>query len=174
VKKVFFIAVASLIIFAMAGWAGAATSLTSTIAVNAQIIASCQEAQHGVFPNPLMIDTQTATDLSFPPSADELVTCSNGVVFTVKVSSANGTALDQTCTSGGVSTMLLKSASWPGDTITYTFMCAGNTDGSGHFTGAGTNTTRALGINIKVLAANAQTAMAHADYSDTVTLTLNY
>jgi hypothetical protein len=31
-----------------------------------------------------------------------------------------------------------------------------------------------MGISIKVLAADAQAAMAHADYSDTVTLTISY
>jgi spore coat protein U-like protein len=53
-------------------------------------------------------------------------------------------------------------------------MCAGDTDGAGHFMGTGCTTAEALGIRIKVLAANAQAAMAHADYLDTVTLTLSY
>lgn len=154
--------------------AHATTMLTANINVNAEVITLCQEAQHGAFPNPLLIDPQTATDQSFPPSADELIKCSNGVVFTVKISSANGSAIDQICTSSGVSTMALKSVSWPSDMIAYTFMCAGDTDGSGHFTGGGYNITKALGISIKVLAANAQAALAHNDYSDTVTVTLTY
>ncbi|GAB6268279.1 MAG: hypothetical protein STSR0002_10200 [Smithella sp.] len=147
---------------------------TATVKVNAQIIVSCQEAQHGSFPSPLTIDTETAGDQTFTPSTDEIVRCTNGTVFTVKVSSANGTALDQTCTSGGVSSMALRSASWPSDKIDYTFMCAGDTGGNGNFTGAGYTTTRAMGIGIKVLAANAQAALAHNDYSDTVTLTISY
>jgi spore coat protein U-like protein len=53
-------------------------------------------------------------------------------------------------------------------------MCAGDTDGVGHFTGGGYTTAKSLGISIKVPAANAQTAIAHADYSDTVTLTISY
>lgn len=154
--------------------AGSAELSSTNIVVNAQVLGTCEEAQHGAFPNPLTIDTQTATDQTFAPSADELVRCSNGMVFTVKVSSANGTAVGQTCTSGGVSGMVLKSASWPADMVEYVFMCAGDTDGAGHFTGAGYNTSKALGISIKVLQANAQTAFAHADYSDTVTLTLSY
>jgi hypothetical protein len=146
----------------------------TTVKVNAQVTVSCQEAQHGAFPSPLTIDTQLSGDQNFSPSADELVKCTNGAVFTVKVSSANGTALDQTCTSGGVSGMALRSASWPGDAISYTFMCAGDTTGAGNFTGAGFTTAKAMGISIRVLAANAQTALAHADYSDTVTLTISY
>ena len=155
------------------GNAFAAPFATTTLPVNAQVMASCQEDQHGSFPNPLIIDTQSATDQTFPPSADELVKCSNGAVFTVKVSSTNGTAIDQICTPTGVSSMVLKSASWPADVIAYTFMCSG-TDGAGHFTGAGYNNPKALGISIKVLAANAQAALAHADYSDMVTLTISY
>jgi spore coat protein U-like protein len=53
-------------------------------------------------------------------------------------------------------------------------MCAGNTDGAGHFTGAGYISAKSLGISIKILQADAQSAIAHGDYSDTVTLTLNY
>jgi hypothetical protein len=147
---------------------------STTVAVNAQVGASCTEAQHGSFPNPLTIDTQLVADQTFSPTADELVKCTNGVVFTVNVSSANGTALNQTCTSGGVSGMALKSASWPTDAIAYTFMCGGDTGGTGHFTGAGFTTARAMGISIKVAAANAQAALAHADYSDNVTLTISY
>jgi hypothetical protein len=159
------------------GTASAATPAgfaSTTVTVNAQVLVSCQEAQHGAFPNPLIIDTQAASDQTFAPSADELVRCTNGAVFTVKVSSANGTALDQTCTSGGVSGMALRSASWPGDAVAYNFMCAGDTGGTGNFTGLGYTTARAMGISIKVPVANAQTALAHADYSDTVTLTISY
>jgi len=147
---------------------------STTVTVNAQVMGLCEEAQHGSFPNPLTIDPLLATDLNFSPSADELIRCVNGTVFTVKISSANGTALDQTCTSGGVSTMALKSASWAGDKIAYTFMCAGDTDGAGHFTGGGYTIAKAMGISIKFLAADAQAALAHADYSDTVTMTISY
>jgi len=147
---------------------------TTEITVSAQVIGICQEAQHGSFPIPLTIDPLTAGDLTFLPNADELVKCANGTVFTVKVSSTNGTAINQNCTSGGVSTMALKSASWPSDKVAYTFMCIGDTDGAGHFTGGGFITAKAMGISIKIAAAEAQAAMAHADYSDTVTLTLNY
>ncbi|MGP8153688.1 MAG: hypothetical protein ACLQBQ_06030 [Smithella sp.] len=173
-KQVFLIAAMAAIILTMAGWAGAGTSLTTNIIVEAQVLEACQEAQHGAFPNPLTIDSQSAGDQTFSPSADEIVKCSNGAVFTVKVSSANGTAIDQICTSSGVSTMAFKSAETPEDMIAYTFICAGDTDGDGHFTGAGYNAAKYLGINIKVMAANAQAAMAHADYEDTVTLTFNY
>jgi len=147
---------------------------STAIVVNAQIAAVCQEASHGSFPNPITIDALAGSDQTFSPTVDETVRCSNGTVFSVKVSSANGTAVGQACTSSGVSTMALRSAGTPGDTIAYTFMCADNTDGTGHFTGAGHTTAKALGISIKILAANAQAALAHADYSDTVTLTLSY
>ena len=147
---------------------------TTSLSVTAQVIGACTEAQHGAFPSPLTIDPSSASDQNFLPSADELVKCVNGGVFTVKVSSTNGTAVNQTCTSGGVSTMALKSASWPSDKVAYTFMCIGDTDGAGHFTGGGFITAKAMGISIKIAAPEAQAAMAHADYSDTVTLTLNY
>jgi len=176
-KKILWLMAVFTAMSVITGTASAATPSgfsSTTLAVNAQVIGLCEEAQHGSFPNPLSIDPLLANDLTFSPSADELIRCVNGTVFTVKVSSANGTALDQTCTSGGVSTMALKSASWAGDTIAYTFMCAGDTDGAGHFTGAGYTIAKAMGISIKILAANAQTAIAHADYSDTVTLTISY
>ena len=147
---------------------------SAEIKVNAQVGVSCQEIQQGAFPSPLIIDTQTPVEQAFPPSADELVRCTNGTVFTVKVSSANGSALDQTCTSGGVGNMVLKSSSWPSDVIGYTFACGGDTDGNGRFTGAGYNANKALGIGIKIAAADAQAAIAHNDYSDTVTLTITY
>jgi hypothetical protein len=70
--------------------------------------------------------------------------------------------------------MALKSAIWASDKIAYTFMCAGDTDGAGHFTGAGGTTARAMGIGIKILAADVQAAIAHNDYSDTVTMTISY
>ena len=148
--------------------------MNTTVSVNAQVLVSCQEVQHGSFPSPLTIDTEATGDQTFTPTADELVRCTNGTVFTVKVSSANGTALDQTCTSGGVSGMALRSASSPGDVIAYTFMCAGDTGGAGNFTGAGHTTARAMGISNKIPAANAQAVLAHADYTDTVTLTISY
>lgn len=146
----------------------------TNVTVTARVNVSCQEAQHGSFPNPLTIDTQVTSDQIFLHSTDELVKCTNGTVFTVKISSANGTALDQACTSGGVSGMLLRSASWPGDTVAYTFMCAGDTNGAGRFTGAGPTVAKAMGISIKIAAADAQAALAHADYSDTVTMTILY
>lgn len=156
-------------------FAASPAGFTSTeIKVNAQVGVSCQEIQQGAFPSPLIIDTQTSAEQTFTPSADELVRCTNGTVFTVKVSSTNGSAIDQTCTSGGVANMVLKSASWPSDNIGYIFMCAGDTDGTGHFTGAGFATAKAMGIGIKILAAEAQAALAHADYSDMVTLTISY
>jgi len=147
---------------------------STTLTVGAQVSIACQEAQHGSFPSPITIDTLSATDQTFSPTADETVKCTNGTVFTIKVTSANGTAVNQNCTAGGVSGMILRSASAPVDTIPYLFLCAGDTDGSGNFTGAGFSTARALGIGVKVLAANAQGAMAHADYADTVTLTISY
>jgi spore coat protein U-like protein len=161
----------------MAGSAPAASPSgfsTTTISLNAQVNTACQEAQHGTFPNPITIDTLAVSDQIFSPTVDETVKCTNGTLFTIKVSSANGAALNQTCTSGGVSAMALKSAGTPADTIAYTFMCAGDTDGAGNFTGAGFATAKALGISVKVLTANAQAAVAHADYSDTVTLTISY
>jgi len=175
--KVLSIAFMAVLVAAIAGMARAATPsgfASTAIAVNAQITAACQEAQHASFPNPLTIDTQSATDQIFLPSADEIVKCTSGTVFTVKVSSGNGTAVNQTCTSGGVSNMALKSAGSPADAIAYTFLCSGDTDGSGNFTGAGFNIARALGLSVKVPAANAQAAVAHADYADSVTLTMWY
>ena len=176
-KKILSIAAMAVIIMA-AGFEARAASpsgiSSANVIVTAQVSGLCQEAQHGSFPSPLMIDPMLAADQTYLPSADELVKCANGAILTVKVSSANGTAVNQTCTSGGVSSMALKSASWPGDTVAYTFMCTGDTDGAGHFKGGGYITVRALGISVKVLAANAQSAMAHGDYSDTVTLTLTY
>ncbi len=176
-KNILLTAVIVMMITAVAGSASAAppSGFASTaIVVNAQIAAVCQEASHVSFPNPITIDTLAGSDQTFLPTVDEAVRCSNGTIFNVKVSSANGTAVGQACTSSGVSSMALRSAGAPRDTIAYTFMCAGNTDGAGHFTGAGNTTAKALGISIKVLAANAQAALAHADYSDTVTLTLSY
>jgi hypothetical protein len=176
-KKILSIAAMAVIALAVGFEARAATPAgfaTANLTVNAQVSALCQEAQHGSFPNPLTIDPLSASDQTFAPSADELVKCSNGAVFTVKVSSTNGTAVDQTCTSSGVSSMALKSASWPGDMVAYAFRCVGDTDGAGHFTGAGYATAKAMGISIKVLAVNAQAALAHADYADMVTLTLSY
>jgi len=177
IKKIlrFMAIVAAMIVMTVNVFAATPSGFANTtVMVNAQVAASCQEAQHGSFPNPLTIDTQLTGDQTFPPSTDELVRCTNGGVFTVKVSSTNGSAVDQTCTSSRVNNMLLKSASWPIDTIPYIFTCAGDTNGTGQFTGAGYAISRALGISIKVTAANAQLAMAHADYTDTVTLTITY
>lgn len=175
--KILSIAVMAATIISMTEMASAAPPsgfVSETIVVNAQMAAVCQEAQHGSFPNPITIDPLVGSDQTFSPAADETLKCSNGTVFTIKVSSANGTAVGQTCTSSGVSSMALKSAGTPGDSIAYTFMCAGDTDGAGHFTGAGYTTAKAMGISIKVPAASAQTAIAHTDYSDTVTLTISY
>jgi spore coat protein U-like protein len=176
-NKILSIAVVVMIVMAMEGETRAAppSGFASTaFVVNAQVTATCQEASHVSFANPITIDALAVSDQTFSPTVDEAVRCSNGTVFTVKVSSTNGTAVGQSCTSSGVSSMALRSAGTPGDTIAYTFICAGDTDGAGHFTGAGNTTAKALGISIKVLAANAQAALAHADYSDTVTLTLSY
>lgn len=171
------ICLAALLMSVGAEPAGAATPVgfaSTVLNLNAQVNIACQEAQHGVFPGPLLIDTLSPTDQTFAPSADETVYCTSGTVFTIKVTSTNGTAMNQNCTSTGVSGMALKSASAPSDTISYLFLCAGDTDGSGNFTGAGFISPRALGIGIKVPAAAAQSAVAHADYSDTVTLTISY
>jgi hypothetical protein len=147
---------------------------TTNISISARVGASCQESQHGLFPGAIVIDAFAAGDQTFAPTADEMVMCTNGTVFTIKVTSAKGTAVDQVCTASGVSGMVMTSLSSPADTLPYTFLCAGNTDGLGRFTGAGASTPRALGIGVKVLAANARAAMANTDYSDTVTLTISY
>ncbi len=175
-RKILFI-IAIGLITVMAGMTYAATPSgfsSASIAVSAVVGPTCQEGQHGSFPNPITIDTQSVADQIFAASVDETVKCTNGTVFTVKVTSGNGTAVNQTCTTTGVSAMALKSAGTPADTIAYTFACSGDTDGLGNFTGAGFNTARALGMSIKVLAANAQAAIAHADYADIVTLTISY
>jgi hypothetical protein len=176
-KQILPIAVMAALVMSMTEMASAAPPsgfALGTVLVNAQMAAVCQEAQHGSFPNPITIDPLAGSDQTFSPATDETLKCSNGTVFTIKVSSANGTAVAQTCTSSGVNSMALKSAGTPGDTIAYTFMCAGDTDGAGHFTGGGYTTAKAMGMSIRVLAANAQTAVAHSDYSDTVTLTISY
>jgi hypothetical protein len=176
-KQIFSMATIFAIIFAMVGWLFAATPSgfsNTTLDVSARVLVACREAQHGAFPSPLLIEPERAGDQSFTAIADELVRCTNSSVFTIKVSSANGTALDQNCTSSGVAGMALRSASWPSDTIDYLFMCAGDTNGAGNFTGAGFVTARAMGISIKILAADVQDALAHADYSDTVTMTISY
>jgi len=174
ILSIAFIAVISMVMAGMVFAAPPAGVTSMAIAVNAQMPAVCQEAQHGSFPNPITIDPLAGSDQTFSPSVDETLKCSSGTVFTVKVSSANGTAVGQICTSSGVSSMALRSAGTPGDTIAYTFMCAGDTDGAGHFTGGGYTSAKAMGISVKVPAASAQTAVAHSDYSDTVTLTLSY
>lgn len=156
-------------------WSAPPADFANTdIRINAFVGVICTEVQHGSFPDPLMIDNQTPVDQIFAHSADQVIKCTKGPVFAVKVSSLYGTAVDQLCTSGGVSGMMLQSAGSPGDTIAYTFRCAGDTDGNGHFTGAGFATPISLGIGIRVAAADAQVAMARDDYSDIVTLTINY
>ncbi len=175
-KKILFIWAIGIITI-MAGSAGASspTGLSSvSIALNAQVAVACEEAQHGSFPSPITIDTQSASDQTFAASVDEKVACTNGTAFTIKVTSGNGTAVNQTCTSSGISSMALRSQSSPADAIAYTFVCAGDTDGQGHFTGAGFNTPKALGMSIRILAADAQAAVANNDYTDTITLTITY
>ena len=175
-KKILFLAVIG-IITVMAGNSIAAPPSgfsSANITVSAVVGAECQEGQHGSFPNPFTIDTLSVSDQTFAASVDEAVKCTSGTVFTVKVTSGNGAAVNQTCTTAGVSSMALKSAGTPADTVAYTFACSGDTDSLGNFTGAGFNIAKALGMSIKVLAASAQAAIAHADYADTVTLTLSY
>lgn len=160
-----------------AGMASAATPSgfsSANIALSAQVAVSCREEQQGSFAGPITIETTSATDQTITAVVDEIVKCTNGTVFTMKVSSANGTAFDRTCTSAGVGGMAFKSASTPADMIMYTFMCEGDTDGSGKFTGAGLATPRALGLSIRIAAADAQAAKAHDDYADMVTLTITY
>lgn len=161
----------------MSGVAFAATPAgfsSASFPVNAQVNVACQESQQGVFANPIIINTTSAVDLTISAATDESVQCTNGTLFTMKVSSANGTAVNQTCTSAGVGGMAFKSASTPADSIPYRFLCAGDTDGSGNFTGAGFTTPRALGLGIRIAAADAQVAKAHDDYVDMVTLTVSY
>ena len=174
-KKVFLLAAG--IVGVMVGTASASTPsgfASTTIALSAEVGNACQEVQHGAFPNPIVINPQAAVDQTFSPTADQQVRCTSGMSFTIKVSSGNGSAVNQTCTSGGISAMALKSARSPADTIPYVFLCAGDTDGLGHFVGAGFNTPRSVGISVKILAVYAQNAVAHPDYSDTVTLTISY
>lgn len=169
------------VVFALTGMMiGAASAATPTgfssvnIPVSAQVNIACQEAQQGSFPGTIIIDTMSAVDLTISASTDETVKCTNGTVFTMKVSSANGSAVNQTCISAGVGGLAFKSASAPANTIPYKFLCAGDTDGTGNFTGAGFSTPRALGLGIRIAAADAQAAMAHDDYSDMVTLMISY
>jgi len=176
VKKVLIIAAAGLLGSLMGNaWAATPSGFSSTnITLSAQVDIACQEAQKGTFPAPLIIDTQSAVEQVFPASVDEKIACTSGTVFTVRVTSANGSAVNQTCTSSGVNSMALKSLGSPADVIAYTFLCAGDTDGLGHFTGAGFGIPKAIGMSIKVASADAQAAVAHADYADTVTMTIFY
>jgi len=144
------------------------------VTVNARVNPSLQEAQRVNFGNQLIIDPQAGGDILFTPTSDQMMKGTKGTVFKITVSSGNGTAVNQACTAGGVSGMKLRSANSPGDTIPYTFVCAGDTEGTGQFRGAGFNTPRALGIGIRVAGADAESAMAHTDYSDTITLLISY
>lgn len=174
-KTQIFTAIGVISILAGTAWAATPLGFSSTdITLSAQVGVACQEAQQGTFPNPVIIDTQAAVEQTFAASIDERIACTNGTVFTIRVTSANGTAVNQTCTSSGISSMALKSVGSPSDTIPYTFVCAGDTDGLGHFTGAGFNVPKAVGMSIKIAAADAQAAVVHADYSDTVTMTITY
>jgi len=144
------------------------------VTVTARVNPSLQEAQRVNFGNQLVIDPQAGGDILFMPTSDQIMKGTTGTVFKIKVSSVNGTAVNQACTANGVSGMKLRSANSPGDTIPYTFICAGDTEGTGQFQGAGFKTPRALGIGIKVAGADAEAAMSHTDYSDTITLLITY
>ena len=155
--------------------AASKTGLVSVVVtVNARVNGSLQEAQRVNFGNQLVIDPQAGGDIIFLPTSDQIMKGTSGTVYKIKVSSVNGTAVNQACTANGVSGMKLRSANSPGDTIPYTFMCAGDTEGTGQFRGAGFNTPRALGIGIRVAGADAEAAMSHTDYSDTITLLITY
>jgi len=149
-------------------------SATVYITVNARVGIALQEVQRCTFANQLVIDPQSGSDHIFLPNTDQIIKGTNGAVFNVKVSSINGTAVNQACTANGVSGMQLRSASSPTDTIPYTFMCTGDTEGMGQFRGAGYNTPKALGITIKVAGSAAQTAAARTDYTDTITMLISY
>ncbi len=176
-KKIFIIIAAIVLVCVTGGQSRAATPSgfsSVSIPLSAMVNVACQEAQQGAFPSPIIIDTQSATEQTFAASTDEKIVCTNGTVFTIKVTSTNGSAVNQTCTSSGVNGMALKSAATPADAIAYTFFCGGDTDGLGSFTGAGYNVPKAIGMSIKIAAADAQAAKVHADYSDTVTMTISY
>jgi len=176
VRKFFFLLALILAAGVAAEKVSAATpggSAVVYITVNARVGVALQEQQRATFSDQLVIDPQ-GSDQIFLPAADQVIKGTNGTVFNIKVSSVNGTAVHQACTANGVSSMKLRSASSPADTIPYTFICSGDTEGNGQFRGAGYNTPRALGVSIKIAGSDAQAAVARADYSDTITMMITY
>jgi hypothetical protein len=145
-------------------WTGGSIQASLPIgSVTGTVIASCRADSAGTLNFPSIDPSETANVTA--TSSGLAYRCSNGMSFSITgLSSAGGGT--GTCTGF---TGTLKSTGTPADTLSYTATC---------FTGAYSGTGYSAGVSIpisgNIASAQYQDANAHADYSDTLTVTVSY
>lgn len=172
-KRTMFVTVAAVtIVIAMVGGVFAAGSLTSNVAVNAQVKSMCAQQQNGVFlATDIQIDPSAGLQ-TFSPATDEILQCSKNASVLIDAQTGNGSGPLTICDPNtGVNGTLTGTG---GLTIAYTFKC-NNADATGHLIGTGFGSNNPLGLRVSISAAAAAAAdIAGLNYQDTVKLTINY
>jgi hypothetical protein len=131
--------------------------------VTGTVIPSCRAGSAGTLNFPPIDPSETA---DVPATSSGLAyRCSNGMSFSITgLSSAGGGT--GTCTGF---TGTLKSAGTPADTLSYTATCF-----TGAYAGTGYSSGVSIPISGNIASSQYQNANAHADYSDTLTVTVSY
>ncbi|MGP8153689.1 MAG: hypothetical protein ACLQBQ_06035 [Smithella sp.] len=155
-------------------WAGGSIVASLPIgSVTGTIISTCGSIVNGAF-STLSINPSNNVNQSFAVSTPATVSCTKNISTTsITASSLYGAShtTPVSCT-GSLLTGFTMKEPVSGDTINYSFQCNASITGLGF----GSSTNVSLGIGAAVLAADVMTAnyAAGAQYSDTITLTINY
>jgi len=167
-KKYMVILAAVAIVIVMASGAYAATT-TQTVGASATISKVCANGTNGTLAFGT-IDPSTGSTVN-ATGASLAFKCSNGTTFSITgISGPNGetatTCSASPCTFVGV----MKSTGTPTDTLGYTISI---TTYNG-YTGTGFGASVAIPFTGTVTQAQFQNAVPHADYAETVTITVTY
>lgn len=171
-KKIL-IAVVMALIATMADSASAAdVSPAPVVNATATVDGVCQWFQDGDIS--FVIDPSAGGPIGATVTRQPKVKCTNQKGFTVAAVSANKGGVAASCAAPGGITGLLRSEAAGTDTFEYTFTC-GTAAGTGAGFGAGKEQDLGVGgVAGSVAASQYQDAVAHADYKDTLTLTVTY
>lgn len=151
-------AIAALVLAGFTMGATVQAANTATITVNATVQSKCSVTGSDTIS--LTIDPTLPGPIS-AQGAGVTYNCTKGVTpGTITFLSAN---------TSSTASWQLKSTATPADTIVYTpALVSAPTAGQGFGTGTGQTAT----VKVSVVAADYQNAPAHADYADTITLTI--
>jgi spore coat protein U-like protein len=162
-KKLMVVLAAMAFVMVMVGGAWAANT-AQTVAVSAAVQSMCKNGTNGTMdfgsidPGDTATVSKTSSGLTYK--------CSKGTTFNVSQLASTGAGTTGSCT-GYTGTM--KSTTTASDTLAYSVTCT-----AGPYTGKGFSAATPVDISGTISQSQYQDAVPHGDYTDTLTVTIEY